>query len=210
MCVVAFCAVAAVRSAPVLAQEPPHEAVHDQTINGWTLASDAQVFFGYNYQHRKFTDFSAWESQNWFMLTAEHPIGAGRLMLHGMASLEPFTLKALGSPQVFQTGETYRSAPLIDYQHPHDLIMGLGRDLSDRIGCRGVPRSGPTPSGRRRSARRHSCIASRGATILRCRSSHHYLDATHITPGVLRAGLELKGLAFETSVFRVRSRTRTG
>ena len=38
---------------------------------GWTLTSDANVFFGYNYQHRKFTDFSAWESQNWFMLDAE-------------------------------------------------------------------------------------------------------------------------------------------
>lgn len=70
MCVVAFCAVAAARSSSVFAQEHPHEAVHDQTIKGWTLTSDAQVFFCYNYQHRKFTDFSAWESQNWFMLTA--------------------------------------------------------------------------------------------------------------------------------------------
>ena len=201
MCVVAFCAVAAARSAPVFAQEPPHEAVHNQTIKGWTLTSDAQVFFGYNYQHRKFTDFSAWESQNWFMLTAEHPIGAGRLMLHGMASLEPFTLKALGSPQVFQTGETYKSAPLIDYQHPHDLIMGLGATYriqsaavvysfgADAVGS---PALGPTAFMHRESGRHNPQVPL----------SHHYLDATHITPGVLRAGLEFKGLAFETSVFR--------
>ncbi len=201
MRVVAFCVVAMVRASSAVAQEHVHEAVHDQAIKGWTLTSDAQVFFGYNYQHRKFTDFSAWESQNWFMLAAEHPIGAGRLILHGMASLEPFTLKALGSPQVFQTGETYKSAPLIDYQHPHDLIMGLGATYRIESGAVaysfgadavGSPALGPTAFMHRESARNNPQVPL----------SHHYLDATHSTPGVLRAGLEVKGLAFETSVFR--------
>ena len=36
--------------------------------------------------------------------------------------------KHIGSPQVFQTGEMFRDAPLIDYQHPHDLVMGLGAE----------------------------------------------------------------------------------
>ena len=35
-----------------------------------------------------------------------------------MLSFEPFTLRDLGSSQVFQTGETFGGAPLIDYQHP--------------------------------------------------------------------------------------------
>ena len=201
MCVVAFCVVVMARAASAFAQEHVHEAAHEQTIKGWTLTPDAQVFFGYNYQHRKFTDFSAWESQNWFMLAAERPLGAGRLILHGMASLEPFTLKALGSPQVFQTGETYKSAPLIDYQHPHDLIMGLGATYRIESGAVaytfgadavGSPALGPTAFMHRASARNNPQVPL----------SHHYLDATHITPGVLRAGLELKGLAFETSVFR--------
>ena len=52
----------------------------------------------------------------------ERPLGGGRLTVHTMVSLEPFTLKELGSPQVFQTGETFNSAPLIDYQHPHDSL----------------------------------------------------------------------------------------
>ena len=47
-----------------------------------------------------------------------------------MLSLEPFSLDDIGSPQVFQTGETYNNAPLIDYQHPHDLVMQLGVDLT--------------------------------------------------------------------------------
>jgi hypothetical protein len=196
---VVFCAVATTRSPS--AQEHAHVPSHDHTIKGWILTSDANVFFGYNYQHRKFTDFSAWESQNWFMLTAEHPVGPGRLVLQGMASLEPFTLKALGSPQVFQTGETYKTAPLIDYQHPHDLIMGLGATYRIEAGAMaygfgadavGSPALGPTAFMHRESARDNPQVPL----------THHYLDSTHSTPGVLRAGLEFKGLALETSVFR--------
>jgi hypothetical protein len=33
---------------------------------------------------------------------------------------------------------------------------------------------------------------------------HHHLDATHITPGVLRAGVEARGVRFEASVFQGR------
>ena len=83
-------------------------------------------------------------------------------MLHGMASVEPFTLRALGSPQVFQTGETFKSAPLIDYQHPHDLIMGLGATYRIESGAVaysfgadavGSPALGPTAFMHRESGR---------------------------------------------------------
>jgi hypothetical protein len=167
----------------------------------WTVAADANVFYGYNYQHRKFTDFWAWESQNWFMLSADRRLGAGRLMLHGMASLEPFTIEALGSPQVFQTGETYKSAPLIDRQHPHDLIMGLGASYRIAAGgatytieadAVGSPALGP-PAFMHRESARNNPQAPLG---------HHFLDSTHITPGVLLAGVDVRGFSFEGSVFR--------
>ena len=87
-----------------------------------------------------------------------------------MLSLEPWTLKDIGSPQAFQTGETFRRAPLIDYQHPHDLIMGLGAAYR-------VPWQSPDVAllrrrcrHRRRSGRRCSCIARRRPTIRRRRS----------------------------------------
>src|SRR5204863_8450261 len=82
--------------------------------------------FGYSYQQRLYADFTAWESQNWFMVTGERDLGAGKLSLASMATLEPFTLHALGSPQLFQTGESYQRNPLVNDQHPHDLVMGLG------------------------------------------------------------------------------------
>ena len=108
------------------------------------------MFAGYNYQYRKFTDFDEFESQNWLMTSlAKSFSSASHLRIDAMFSFEPFTLRDIGSPQVFQTGETFGGAPLIDYQHPHDLIMNLGAEFSRSIrrvdalapGVRGRPRA---------------------------------------------------------------------
>jgi hypothetical protein len=92
----------------------------------WTWSADARVVVGFNYQQRTFADIHAWESQNWFMGSGQRSLGAGRLTVSGMLSAEPFTVRGYGSPQVFQTGETLRGYPNIDYQHPHELLMNLG------------------------------------------------------------------------------------
>ena len=182
------------------AQMPGHQQM-EAPAPGWTWTSDASVIVGYNYQHRKFTDFPAWESQNWFMLAGRRPLGPGTLSVTGMMSLEPFTMKALGSPQVFQTGEAYKGAPLIDYQHPHDLLMGLGAAYRVERGrvayllgasLVGSPALGPTPFMHRESGRDNP-----QAPLI-----HHYTDSTHITPGVLTAGLEASGVTVEGSWFR--------
>jgi hypothetical protein len=190
--------------APAAAQDvSPSEADHDHTAQGaaWTWATDASVFFGYNDQQRKFTDFSAWESQNWFMLTGTRPIGADQLAVDAMISLEPFTMAKLGSPQVFQAGETYNGAPLSNYQHPHDLVMALGgryRRSKRGVGYSftadvvGAPALGPTVFLHRESARDNP------ETPL----VHHYTDSTHTTFGVLTGGVDANGFAVEASWFK--------
>ena len=171
--------------------------------DGCVWHTDANVFFGINHQDRKFLDFTVWESQNWIMAGGERQVGSGRLRVNGMVSLEPFTLRALGSPQVFQTGETYQGGALIDYQHPHDFLMALGADF--RVPVRqaavivavdlvGTPSLGPTPFMHRASAEFNP----------QAPLSHHHLDATHITPGVVRAGIEMKGWTVDGSWFRGR------
>jgi hypothetical protein len=175
---------------------------------------------------RKFADFYAWESQNWFMVSGDRPVGSGRLTLTGMFSLEPWTIGRLvygggvfgsqrvyaftatgervpigGSPQAFQTGESYLGSPLINYQHPHDLFMGLGAAYRFAAGPAkytveadlvGSPALGPTPFMHRESARDNPSVPL----------THHYMDSTHITTGVVRAGVEVGPLMFETSAFR--------
>lgn len=185
------------------AQDPPDHSQHPMpapSASAWQWHVEGHAFFGYNYQRRKFTDFEAWESQNWLMASAERSLSRARLRLTSMLSFEPFTLKDIGSPQVFQTGETFRRAALIDYQHPHDLLMGLGGEL--RIPARGVTTIvgldlvGPPTLGPPVFMHRPSAIENPQAPL-----SHHSLDSTHITPGVVRAGIEARGFRVEASVF---------
>ena len=161
------------------------------------------MFVGINHQNRRFRDFTVWEAQNWLVTEAEREFKRTRLRLKGMLSLEPFTLRDIGSPQAFQTGETYQGGALIDYQHPHDLLMGLGADLRVPAGALalvigadvvGSPTLGPAPFMHRPSA----------AFNPQAPLGHHHLDATHITPGVVRGGLEVRAWAFEGSWFRGR------
>ncbi len=107
----------------------------ESSASTWQLMTDANVFVGFNDQERKFAGFRRWESQNWFMADAERAVGGGRLRIEGMLSLEPFTIAAAGSPQLFQTGESYRGTPLVNLQHPHDLLMALGATYRGPVGA---------------------------------------------------------------------------
>ena len=169
----------------------------------WAWSWDGTAFFGFNYQYRRFADFDAWESQNWFMLHGERRGARDRLRVHGMASLEAFTLMDIGSPQVFQTGETFRAVPLVDYQHPHDLIMGAGVTWERMIGrpslalaadLVGEPTLGPTAFMHRESGRENP----------QAPLGHHHIDATHISHGVLRAGVGAGPVTLEASAFQGR------
>jgi len=168
----------------------------------WQFTGDANVFFGHNSQVRLFADYAAWESQNWMMGAATHPAPGGRLTFIAMASLEPLTMHAQGSPQLFQTGESYHGIPLVNLQHPHDALMGLGVTYrvvrsatttwtfgADLVGS---PTLGPTAFMHRESARSNPQVPL----------THHLLDSTHITPGVLRGGVTLGAWTFEGSGFR--------
>lgn len=184
------------------AQDSPH--VHEASPSDeWQWSIEGRVFFGYNLQDRKFTDFDEWESQNWLMTTGARSFGASRLQLVGMFSAEAVTLKDIGSPQVFQTGETYKGAPLIDYQHPHDLFMNLGGDFTHETGDATFLASaylvGPAPLGPPAFMHRPSAAENPQSPL-----AHHMLDSTHITPGVLSAGVQRGGVKLEGGLFRGR------
>lgn len=204
--VIAACMVASLvaparaQIAPAPAQDAPARAP-----GTWAWHLDAHAFFGVNHQDRKFRDFTAWESQNWLMGMGQRPIGAGTLTVSSMFSLEALTLKDVGSPQVFQTGETFGNPPsaLIDYQHPHDLFMGLGAEYRRPVSrvtlivgadLVGAPTIGPQAFMHRPSAEDNP----------QAPLSHHHMDSTHITPGVVRAGLQLGSWRAEASAFHGR------
>jgi hypothetical protein len=191
-----------------LACAVPAEAQHDHDMAGmtgsWNVAFDAQVFLDLNLQERKFRDFHQIESANWFMLTAARRVKRGGLLANVMFSLEPFTMRKLGSAQVFQTGETYQRLALVDYQHPHDFVMrstlayewpSMGQTrVRIEAGPVGEPALGP-------DAFMHRASAGPNPTAP---LGHHHLDATHIAHGVVNASLTRGGLSFEASAFHGR------
>lgn len=191
----------ALSAAPAWGQDRHDHDSPSPSAGAWVWSIDGQAFIGYNYQYRRFRDFDAVESQNWLMATVSKSMGpATALHLNGMFSLEPFTLRDIGSPQVFQTGETFQGAPLIDYQHPHDLIMNLGGDIARAIGTTTVTVAayavGPAPIGPEVFMHRASAAENPQSPL-----SHHYLDSTHVTPGVVTVAVERAGFTVEAGVF---------
>jgi hypothetical protein len=144
------------------------------------------------------------ESQNWFMPMASRRVGRGTLELRGMFSAEPLTYSGAGSPQLFQSGEVYQGRPIIDAQHPHDLLMELSAKYTLPVGERGSwfayfgypgePALGPVAFMHRASASENPSAPL----------SHHLQDSTHIAFGVFTTGFTYRWLKLEGSVFNGR------
>ena len=141
---------------------------------------------------------------NMLMLLATRPLGPGRLGLRSMSSLEPLTIGRRGYPLLLQTGESADGRdPLLDRQHPHDLFMELAasyavsdatRSLFLYAGLPGEPALGP-PAYMHRFA---------GEAVPETPITHHWLDSTHITYGVVTLGAIRGGIKLEASAFRGR------
>jgi hypothetical protein len=175
----------------------PMNAWHWMT-GQWTLMLHGQAFLIYNHQGGPRGDTQV-ASTNWGMLMAMRPLAGGLLHLHGMASLEPWTLGDRGYPLLLQSGES-----LVDRQHPHDLFMELAvmyeRRIAGPLGGSiyvapvGEPAIGPVAFMHRPSAEGDPL-----ATL-----AHHWQDATHITFGVVTAGLFTRTWKLEGTVFNGR------
>jgi len=143
-------------------------------------------------------------SESMLMGMAQRKLGAGTLTMRAMLSLDPFMGKS-GYPLLLQTGETADGVtPLVDRQHPHDLFMELAAIFSvpvnDRmsvfgyLGYPGEPALGPPTF-----MHRFSGMDNPAAPI-----THHWLDSTHITYGVVTGGFVDGDWKLEASAFHGR------
>lgn len=143
-------------------------------------------------------------SINWIMGMAQRNLGGGQLLLRTMFSAEPVTVGRCGYPTLLSTGERCRGLALHDQQHPHDVFMELAahyrRAMSQGLafelyaGPAGEPALGPTAFPHRLSA-----FPNPIAPI-----SHHWLDSTHISFGVVTGGLYGRRWKAEASLFNGR------
>jgi hypothetical protein len=139
------------------------------------------------------------------MAMASRPLGReGRVELRAMLSPDPL-MGARGYPLLLAAGETADGRTrLVDRQHPHDLVgelsarfdLGIGTDakLFLYAGLPGAPAFGPPAYMHRPGA-----MDDPEAPI-----SHHWLDSTHVSFGVVTAGLAVGQVKLEASRFNGR------
>jgi hypothetical protein len=170
---------------------------------GWTGMVHGYADFVYDHQGGPRGDAKAF-SESMLMVMAQHALGPGTLTLRSMLSLDP-AMGPSGYPLLLQTGETSDGVhPLIDRQHPHDLFMELAAVYSRPIGKNasaflyvgypGEPALGPVTF-----MHRFSGMDDPVAPI-----THHWLDSTHVTFGVVTAGIVQGPFKVEASVFNGR------
>ena len=143
-------------------------------------------------------------SINWAMAMARRPLAGGRLGLRTMMSLEPLTIAGCGYPNLLATGELCEGDDIHDKQHPHDLFMEVAaafdRPLTSSVrwqvygALAGEPALGPLAFPHRVSA-----MPNPISPII-----HHWVDATHISFGVVTTGVYGTRWKAEASVFNGR------
>lgn len=178
-------------------------------MQGLHLMTGDWMLMAHGFVTAQYTDHSGprgddlFYSTSMLMATAERDFGGARLTLKSMLSLEP-TMAARGYPNLFATGETADGKPIVDRQHPHDLFMELAARLDVDVapgtslflygGPVGEPALGPSAFMMRGSARYNPEPPI----------AHHWFDATHITYGVVTAGVASARWQVEASAFRGR------
>jgi hypothetical protein len=179
-----------------------HGALH--VMGGdWTLMAHGVVNLVYDHQSGRRGDDKVFAS-GMLMGMARRPIRNGTFQLKAMVSPDPLMGKS-GYPLLLASGETANGTDrLIDRQHPHDLFIELSASVSQNIGPQssvflyaglpGEPAFGPPAF-----MHREAIMDSPEAPI-----SHHWLDSTHISFGVVTAGIVLDRAKLEVSQFNGR------
>jgi hypothetical protein len=170
---------------------------------GWDMMLHGFAFGQYDRQSGPRGESQA-GSLNWMMFMASHELFGGRVQPRTMLSLDPWTVTPRGYPLLLQSGETDNGEPLHDRQHPHDFWMELGatyeRAVTKQVGVElcaapsGEPALGPVAFMHRPSA-----MDNPTAPL-----GHHWQDATHVSFGVLTAGVFGHAWKLEASLFNGR------
>jgi hypothetical protein len=192
-----------------LPDETPMEAVQ-RKMGPWDVMFHGAVFGQLLYEpgdrHRTGGNATVQASSaNWVMAMARRRVGDGaRAGLRAMVSAEPWTVRDCGFINLLASGEVCEGDTIHDRQHPHDLFMELAADYDRPIseglrwqvygGFAGEPALGPVAFPHRSSA-----MPNPVAPI-----THHWLDSSHVTFGVVTSGLYSRRWKTEASLFNGR------
>jgi hypothetical protein len=184
----------------------PDSSAHGMATmeDDWMLMGHALLNGVYDWQQGPRGDTETFLSGMLMGMANRHFDAGDTLQFRAMMSPEPLMGKS-GYPLLLATGETANGVtPLIDRQHPHDLFMELSAAFSQALSATdsvfiyaalpGEPAFGPPAF-----MHRQSILDSPEAPI-----THHWLDSTHITEGVVTTGYVHDRWKIEISRFRGR------
>lgn len=176
---------------------------------GWDLRLDGALFAQFLYEpgDRHRTGGPATRQVggvNWGMALARRATGSGRFGVRTMLSAEPWTIDGCGSLNFLATGEVCEDDTIHDRQQPHDLVMELAADYEHPLrqtwrwqvyaGFAGEPALGPPGYPHRASAMGNPVAPA----------THHWLDSSHITFGLVTLGIHNQRWKAEVSAFNGR------
>ncbi len=189
-------------------QVTPMQGIH-RPWRGWDIrlngVVNVQALFEPRDRHRTGgPDRRQVGSVNWGMFTARRNAHGGRFGIRTMLSAEPWTVPGCGSLSFLAVGEVCEGDTIHDRQQQHDLFMELAVDYDRPLrgawrwqvyaGLAGEPALGPPGYPHRASA-----IANPIGPV-----THHWLDSTHVSFGVLTVGAYSPRWKAETSIFNGR------
>ena len=181
-------------------QAAPHDAIH-LTLDDWMVMLHGRVSGIADWQSGPRGSDQVF-STSMLMAMATRDLASGdTLGLKAMLSADPF-MGRRGYPLLLASGETADGTThLVDRQHPHDLLMELAATYSHPLsregslflygGYPGEPALGPSAYMHRVSAMDNPMTPI----------SHHWLDSSHVTFGVLTAGWVQGDWKLEVSQF---------
>ncbi len=178
----------------------PHQGLH-ATLGDWALMGHAMLTGIYDSQSGPRGGTQTFLSGMLMGMARRDFTQDDTLNLRLMLSPEPFMGRS-GYPLLLATGETADgTTPLVDRQHPHDLVMELAASYSHALsegdsvfvygGYPGEPALGPPAFMHRAS----------GMDMPEAPITHHWLDSTHIVFGVATAGFVHDDWKVEVSQF---------
>jgi hypothetical protein len=177
-----------------------HAGIH-AAVDDWMLMTHALINGVYDQQDGPRGGDKSFVSGMAMTAATQMLDEADILRFRAMLSPEPL-MGPSGYPLLFATGETADGrTPLIDRQHPHNLVMELSGSVAHLLdggqsvflyaGLPGEPAFGPPVF-----MHRLSIEDSPEAPI-----SHHWLDSTHVTNGVVTMGYVNGNWKIEASRF---------
>ena len=179
----------------------PHAGIHLSDTGDWMVMGHAKVLGALDSQSGPRGDSMAFASGMAMGMASRDFSSGGTLAFRTMLSLDPL-MGRRGYPLLLASGETADGVThLVDRQHPHELVMELSASYSQPLsqsdnlflyaGYPGEPALGPGAYMHRPSALDNPMTPI----------SHHWLDSTHITFGVVTAGWVHDAWKVEVSQF---------